>query len=83
MRSRNNCWRGKSTNITFVCVCALVRACGCPGAWERACVFVRLALLIQHETRMRHIVTSFMAPLASPYISTSQKRHDFRKKKSY
>jgi hypothetical protein len=44
-------------------------------------VCVRLALLIQHSTRMRHIVTSFVAPLAPPYSSTlSNKRHDFRKK---
>ena len=31
---------------------------------------------------MRHVVTSFVAPLAPPYFSTlSHKRHDFRKKK--
>jgi hypothetical protein len=51
-----------------VCVC------------ERACVHV--ALLIQHKTRMRHIMTWFVTPLAPPYFSTlSHKRHDFRKKK--
>jgi hypothetical protein len=45
----------------------------------RACVHG--ALLIQQATRMRHIVTSFMAPLAQPYFSTlSHKRHNFRKK---
>ena len=31
---------------------------------------MRAALLIQHATRMRHIVTSFVAPLAPPYFST-------------
>ena len=40
-----------------------------------------LALLVQHATRMRHIVTSFVASLAPPYFSTfSHKRHDFREK---
>ena len=41
---------------------------------------VLVALLIQHENRMRHIVTSFVASLAPPYFSTlSHKRRDFRK----
>ena len=39
----------------FVCECTL--ACVSPGA-KRQHVF----LLIQHVTRMRHIVTSFVAP---------------------
>ena len=40
----------------------------------------RVALLIQHVTRMRHIVTSFVASLAPPNFSTlPHKRHDFRK----
>ena len=43
-------------------------------------VRVRVVLLIQHATRMRHTVTSFVAPLAPLYLSTlSHKRHDFRK----
>jgi hypothetical protein len=41
---------------------------------------VHSALFIQYATRMRHIVMSFVAPLAPPYFSTSShKRHDFRK----
>jgi predicted transcriptional regulator len=57
-----------------------VRACEYPGAWACICVFVRVALLIQHATRMRHIVTSFAVPLAPPYFFTlSHKSHDFRK----
>ena len=32
----------------------------------RACVHV--ALLIQHSTHTRHIVTSFVVPLAAPYF---------------
>jgi hypothetical protein len=45
------------------------------------CMRVRVPLLIQCPTRMRHIVTSFMARQAPPYFSTlSQKRHDFPKK---
>jgi hypothetical protein len=30
--------------------------------------FLRVALLTQHETRMRHIVMSFVAPLAPPHF---------------
>jgi hypothetical protein len=41
---------------------------------------VRVALLIQHAARMRHVETSFVAPLATPYFSTlSHKWHDFLK----
>jgi hypothetical protein len=37
--------------------------------------------LIQHLTRMRHVVTSIVVPLALPYFSTlSQKQEDFGKK---
>jgi hypothetical protein len=57
--------------ILQMCVC--VCACMCPDAW------VYVALLIQHATRMRYIVTSFVAPLATQYFSTlPHKRHDFR-----
>jgi hypothetical protein len=57
----------------------------CAGALERGRVHARarvlVALLIQHATHMRHIVTSFVAPLAPPCFSTlSHKRRDFRKK---
>jgi hypothetical protein len=46
-----------------------------------ACACVHAALLIQHATRMRHIATTFVAPLVPQYFSTlSHKRHDFRKK---
>ena len=62
-----------------VCVC--VRARGRARVCERVHAHVRVALLIQHATRMRRVVTSFVVPLAPPYISTlSQKPHDFRKK---
>jgi hypothetical protein len=44
------------------------------------CALVRAALLNQHATRTRHIVT-FMAPRSPPHFSTlAHKRHDFRKK---
>ena len=46
--------------------------------WGRKSV----ALLILHATRMRHIVTPFVAFLASSYFSTlSHKQHDFREHK--
>ena len=41
---------------------------------------VRVALLIKHSTRMRHIATSY-GPCDSTIFSTlSHKRYDFRKK---
>ena len=46
--------------------------------WACACACVRVTLLIPHATRMLHIVTSFVAPLAS---KLSHNGHDFRKKK--
>ena len=65
-------WKIKS--ILYFRVRACVRAIG------RVNARARVALLIHHATRMRHIVTSFVAPLALPYFSTlSHKRHDFRK----
>jgi hypothetical protein len=65
----------------FVCLSARVRACGWPCAWACTCACVSVALFIQHSTCMRHIVTSFVAPLAPPYFSTLfHKRHDFREK---
>ena len=64
----------------FVCVCVRARLCVCPGRWACACACVHAALLIQHATRMRHIMKSFVASLAPPYFWTlSHKRHDFRK----
>ena len=56
----------------FVCVRA--------RAYVRACAREHVALLIQHATCMRHVVTSFVAPLAPPHFSIlSYKRCDFRK----
>jgi hypothetical protein len=47
--------------------------------YERAGVDV--ALLMQHATRICHVVTSFVAPLALPYFSTlSHKLCDFQNK---
>jgi hypothetical protein len=63
--------------VLQISVCA--RACVRSGAQVRG-VCMRLALLIRHATRVRHIVTSFVVPLAAPHFSAlSQKRHDFRK----
>ena len=64
----------------FVCVCVLLRACGCPGAWACSRAWMHLALLIQHASRMRHILKSFVAPSSWPNFSIlSHKRRDFWK----
>ena len=69
------------SNSYFLLVRLCVRACGYPGAWAYICAYGHVALLIQHATRMRHIVTSFVAPQSPPYFSTvSHKRCDYRKK---
>ena len=70
----------------LVCWCmrarACVRACGYRGAWTCACAYVHVVLLIQHATRMCHIVTSFVALRSALCFSTwSHSRCDFRKKK--
>ena len=78
--SRNHCCSGKA--ILHMCVRVSAYACVCPDAWEYACACLHVALLIHHATRMRHIVTSYVATLAPPYFSIlSHKRHNFRKKK--
>jgi hypothetical protein len=75
-RSRNHICRGKATSITY-----------CER--ERDSVFVwvvawaRVALLMQHATRMRHIVLSLAASLGPPHFSTlPHKWHDFQKQVS-
>jgi hypothetical protein len=70
--------------ITYLFVCVCMHACVrvCPGAWAFAYSRVHVALLIQHATRMRYTVTSFVASLALPYFSTlPHTRHNFREKK--
>ena len=83
----NHCSRGKAISIIYSPTCAsmrvraCVRACGYPGAWGCACAYVRVDMLIQHATRMRHVVMSFVAPLAPPHFSElSHKQCNFRKK---
>jgi hypothetical protein len=65
---------------------ACVRACVCVCVWGGAQTLGRVhvrapvALIIQHATRMRHIVLSFVASLAPSNFSTlSHKAHNFRK----
>jgi hypothetical protein len=77
-------WKNSKCYISVrvcVCVCAClhVRACGYQGAWACVGTYVYVALLIQHATRMRHIVTS-VAPRFPLNFSTSHKRCDFQKK---
>jgi hypothetical protein len=52
-----------NVRITYWSVCACVHV----GTRARERVHVHTALLIQHATRMRHIVTSFVAP-RSPFF---------------
>ena len=64
-----------------VCVCVHAWVWGRSGAWACAGACARVVLLIQHATRIRHILLSFVASLASQHFSTlSHKRHDLWKK---
>ena len=56
-------WKSNKYYI-FVCVCV------CAWFPGRVGMCVRVALLIQHSTRMRRVVTSFVAPQAPPHFST-------------
>jgi hypothetical protein len=72
-----NHWSRGKLKALYISVC--VRACRWPGAWACECACARVALLIQHATRMRHTETSVVVPLAPSRFSTvSHKRHDFR-----
>jgi hypothetical protein len=74
-RSRNDCCSGKAISIIYLCVRAPERV----GVSFR----VHVALLIQHRTRIRHILTSYVAALAAPYFSSlTHKQNDFRKKRN-
>ena len=62
-QSRNHCCHGKAVSITYLCVCVcggecmLLRACVCGGgAVLLASACARVALLMQHATRMHLIV---------------------------
>jgi hypothetical protein len=76
-RTRSHPCCGKALgSLLRICLCVCV---GLPGR-VGVCMRARVALLIQHATRMRHIV-SFVTSLPSQAFSTlSHKRHDFRKK---
>jgi hypothetical protein len=67
---QNHCYCGKAVSVTYwsVCACFRVRACGYAGAWACAWSYVHIGVLIQHATRMRHVVTSFVAPLSLHYV---------------
>ena len=69
----------KAINITYLSVCACAHACVWTPGRVGVCVYV--ALLIQHATHVRHIVTSSVAPRAPQYFSTfPHKWHNFREK---
>jgi hypothetical protein len=66
----NHCCRGKAISVRCLCLRA------------RACIRARgrVHAHAQQATRIRHIVTSFVAPLAVPHFSTLyHKWQDFRK----
>ena len=78
----------KAIKNTYLCVCMCARArareCVCSGSLACAFACLRLALLIEYATRMRHIVTSFLAFLTKPHFSSlSHKQHNFRRKKGF
>jgi hypothetical protein len=58
------CARVRLPGRVGVCIRVRVRLPGCVG------VCMHVALLIQHATRLRHIVMPFVAPLAPLYFST-------------
>jgi hypothetical protein len=67
---RHNVTLRRISEILHICVCVSMRA-RTRERWhvnESACVHIDL--LIQHATRVRHIVTSLLAPLAAPHLST-------------
>jgi hypothetical protein len=81
--SANNCCFGKGEVLhiglhVHNCACVRADACGYQGAW--ACIYVHIALLIQHRTRILHSLRTFVAPRSPPHFSTlSHKRRDFLK----
>ena len=81
-RSRNHCCREKAISILHFSECVCARGCvrACPGAWSCACARAHVAVLIQRATRMRHVVLSFVATLATQQFATlSYERRDFQK----
>ena len=69
-RVRESLLLWKRDKFTYLCVCACVR--------DRARGRVHAALLMQHATGMRHIVTSLVASRSPPYFSKLyHKRRDF------
>ena len=77
--SRNDCRRRRTAKNIRLCVCVCVCVGGGVPGWLGACM--RVALLSQHTTRMRHVVTSFVPPLAPPHFLTlSHNRTIFGKK---
>ena len=68
-------WKSNKYYI-LMCACVLARL----GEWACACACVRVALLMQHATRMRRVVTSFVAFVSTRFFGSISKRYDFRKK---
>jgi hypothetical protein len=67
-RSRNHCCSEKYISVcvrapVLSCACLRVLLCGFPGAQTCAYACARVALLIRHATRRRHIILSFVGPL--------------------
>ena len=83
-RLRNHCCCGKAISITYGSVCACLRVHMCMWVPGRVDVCMRIhacSLTNPNATRVRHIVTSFVAPRSPPNFSTlSHKRCYFRKK---
>lgn len=67
---KNDCYRGKERNITYLSVCAAAAARARGHVNVRA--HARVALFIQHATGMLYIVSSFVAPLAIFFDIVSQ-----------
>jgi hypothetical protein len=64
-RQRESLLPWKSNNY-YILICAFVLAR--LGEWACACACVRVALLMQHATRMRRVVTSFVAFVSTRFF---------------
>jgi hypothetical protein len=67
--------------VLYISVCVYAR--GCPGTRAYACECARVALLIQHAKRMRHIVFSLVASVSTIFFPYYRINGTIFRKKKY